>query len=136
MTDQPATAVCVPETAGDLAVLLESGLQGPQLSQVLDAVEARHGSLRASQMIDSAAATVALEQNTTQALNDLESALTRAADQLTRAESALHRLTDGDAWNAEYANGTIGRDIAAFLTDAARSVRATIALNQSMQDRS
>lgn len=135
MTDQPTTAPPVPKNADELADLLESGLQGPQLSQVLDAVETRHGSLRASQMIDSAVAAVTQERNMAQALTDLESALTRAADQLTRAESALHRLTDGDAWHAEYANGTIGRDIAEFLTDAARSVRATIALNQAMQDR-
>lgn len=112
---------------------LADGPRGDEFAAVMDALEARHGSLRACQMLDSATATITREKNLAQAQNDLASALDHATSHLRQARAALQRLTDGDAFHTEYAEGTTGRDMDAFLADAERHIRATIALDQPLQ---
>lgn len=53
----------------------------------------------------------------------------RAAQQaLDEAMSSVRSLTGGEAWHVEYAEGPAGGDVAAFLGDAARALRAALAL--------
>lgn len=120
----------LPSNDAELATLLENGLEGQEFATVMDQLKTRYGSLRANQMLDSASATVDHDKNLHQAQSDLAAALGDAARNLREARTALCRLTDGDAWHVEYAEGSTGRDMAAFLSDAERYIRAVIALDQ------
>jgi hypothetical protein len=58
----------------------------------------------------------------------LADAIAAARAAISRAAAACRSLTEGSAWHVEFAEGTTGADIGAFLKDAARLLGAADAL--------
>ncbi|PJE04735.1 MAG: hypothetical protein CK428_27380 [Mycobacterium sp.] len=72
-------------------------------------------------------------------IDDLRAALltqlATASDTLHRAAATLARLRDNDIYDVEFADGRDGDDIAAFLGDSIRFVRASYALVHTVIDK-
>jgi hypothetical protein len=65
---------------------------------------------------------------------DLICAMNGALAALTRASTSLSALMNNQVYDVEFAEGTIGTDVAAFLDDSLRFTRAAYARTREVTD--
>jgi hypothetical protein len=118
-----------PDNEYDLAARIDALGPDDSYDDLRTLMVAAHGQDAADRLFERAHLELEHDYAIESAQSELAAALHDAETALTAAVRALLRLTEGDAWHVEYAEGTTGDDIKAFLDTAARSVRATNALD-------
>lgn len=120
----------MPNNAYELAEFLRNTDDHAATNAMYDRMESTIGREATSTMWDSAGSEIEHDSAIDEAVAALGDAVGRAIRALFEAQSALHRLTEGDAWHVEYAEGGRGEDIGAFLMDSRRAAMAAGALHR------
>lgn len=129
MTEPNTTEAPTPANAYELVEFMKAN-SDPAVSVMYDRLLAELGSDKANAMWTSACGELDYDANVNDAVVRLKSALGDLYRATYTAQSELRRLTDGNAWHIEFAEGPIGADIASFLQDIARNARAAEVLFQ------
>lgn len=127
MTDATTTESPLPTDAGELAAFMKTA-DDDAVNAMYNRLVADLGQDRAGDMWTSACRELDYDTAVDEAIESLKKNLTAIVLATHSAEREVRRLTEGDAWHVEFAEGSIGRDLADFLRDIGRGARAAEAL--------
>lgn len=127
MTEAITAEIPLPKNVTELAAFMKTD-DDIAVNAMYDRLVAKLGQEPADEMWTHALNDMDHDAAIDEALDNLKKELGNIVLAWGRAEYQVRRLTGGDAWHVDFAEGSIGRDLADFLGDVGRAARAAEAL--------